>query len=439
MATITRAFSVSPPPRGGPLTAAGPNSSPLGRWAAACFVLLIAALPWTIAPMSIMAIATAVLTLSLWLRRPSPHWPDAPVGRAWLAWALALGLATAFALDPVASAHRLEKAFFPGLIALAAFHTPGLRPGRRAIAVLFVSSAVASVYGTVFFVAHGATFAARSRGAVGHYMTYAGQLLLLVSAAVPVALQAREPSWRWGAAVTAVLGLVALVGTFTRSAWIGLAVSLAVTVAAVRPRWLIGLAALLAVVYVAAPGSYRDRLHSAFDPHHPMNLERTYMWDAGWRMFRDHPLTGVGLEDLHPIYARYRLPLAREAAGHLHSVPVQIAATMGLAGLAAFGWLFVSLLRAAGFGLRPMLRSPSVESGLRLGVLSGLAGFAVAGLFEWNFGDEELLYLLFTLVGLAWAARTWGGGVAAAPAAGTPARAGAMAHVGGTGGGAPGG
>jgi len=36
-----------------------------------------------------------------------------------------------------------------------------------------------------------------------------------------------------------------------------------------------------------------------------------------------------------------------------------------------------------------------------------LAGFIVAGLFEWNFGDEELLYGLYTLVGLAWAARRW--------------------------------
>ena len=54
-----------------------------------------------------------------------------------------------------------------------------------------------------------------------------------------------------------------------------------------------------------------------------------------------------------------------------------------------------------------MLRAPSVEAGLRLGALSGLAGFAVAGLFEWNFGDEELLFLLFTVLGLAWSARRW--------------------------------
>jgi hypothetical protein len=48
-----------------------------------------------------------------------------------------------------------------------------------------------------------------------------------------------------------------------------------------------------------------------------------------------------------------------------------------------------------------------IAAGLRAGVTGLLAGFLVAGLFEWNFGDEELLYPLFTLVGMAWAARSW--------------------------------
>ena len=44
---------------------------------------------------------------------------------------------------------------------------------------------------------------------------------------------------------------------------------------------------------------------------------------------------------------------------------------------------------------------------LRLGVFAALAGFLVAACFEWNFGDEELLYHVYTLAGLAWAARGW--------------------------------
>jgi hypothetical protein len=64
------------------------------------------------------------------------------------------------------------------------------------------------------------------------------------------------------------------------------------------------------------------------------------------------------------------------------------------------------------------MRAPGdgVAVGVRLGVIAALAGFLLAGLFEWNAGDEELLYPLYSLVGIAWAARGWLG----APAEPTP-------------------
>jgi hypothetical protein len=115
----------------------------------------------------------------------------------------------------------------------------------------------------------------------------------------------------------------------------------------------------------------------------------------------------VGLQDLKPIYERYKEPGATEPAGHLHDVFVQILATMGAIGMAAFLWLYSSLIGCAAAGLKPMLKRRGFAAGVRLGVLAALAGFIVAGLFEWNFGDEELLYPLYTLVGLAFVARGW--------------------------------
>ena len=124
-------------------------------------------------------------------------------------------------------------------------------------------------------------------------------------------------------------------------------------------------------------------------------------------MFRDHPITGVGLMDLHTIYVRYKDPAAREPAGHLHSDFVQIAATMGIVGLIAFAFLYGGLFRAASAGLGAQVSRGGIAAGLRLGVSAALIGFLMAGFFEWNFGDEELLDLLYPLVGLAWAARRW--------------------------------
>jgi O-antigen ligase len=123
-------------------------------------------------------------------------------------------------------------------------------------------------------------------------------------------------------------------------------------------------------------------------------------------MFLDHPITGIGLQDLHPAYERYRSAEAREPAGHLHNVVIQIAATMGTLGLLAFAWLYTTLLRMSATGLRRLRAGGGLGPGLQLGVTAALIGFLVAGMFEWNFGDEELLDLLYTLVGLAWASGT---------------------------------
>jgi O-antigen ligase len=381
--------------------------SPLMGAAGAAFLLLMLALPWTIAPMGIATALCATLTLLVWLTRQGPRWRRTPVDGPTLAWFLALCVVSVFAQDPHASWTRVHKGLFPALVGLAAWHAASRRAGSRAIAWLLISASLAALFGFGLWVAKGASYASRARGLVGHYMTFAGQLVLFTSLAAGVAALARTRAWRRGAALAALLGVLALGATFTRSAWLGLVAALAVVLLATRPRWLIGLAVAVALVLGFGPASVRDRALSAFDPHHPTNRERTYMWEAGLAMFRDHPVTGVGLQDLKPLYDRYKPAAARERAGHLHSVPVHLAATTGIVGLLAFVALFASLLFAAARGLRAQLRTGGLAGGVRLGVTAGLVAFLVAGLFEWNLGDEELLYPLFTLVGIAWAARRW--------------------------------
>lgn len=379
----------------------------LDRVAGWSFLVFVAVLPWSIAAMSISVAICAVLTLAVWVRRPG-RWPSTPVTWPTLAWLIAFAISGWFALDRAASLPQIRKALFPLLVPLAATHSLLPRRGRRALAVLLVSATLAALAGLGLYLAKGAGWPARAQGPVDNYMTFGGQLLLCVSLAAGVLILEPARRWRWAAVCAALAGSAALATTFTRSAWIGLTFSLATLLGLARPRWLPVLAAAIAIAIALAPASYRARALSAFDPHHPGNLERTYMWQGGLAMFRDHPITGVGLQDLQPIYERYKPPQAAERAGHMHSVPVQIAASMGLVGLIAFVLLYGSLFVAAGRGLRPMMAAGGVAAGLRASVVAMLVGFLFAGLFEFNFGDEELLYLLYPLVGMAWAAREWG-------------------------------
>jgi O-antigen ligase len=379
----------------------------LARAAEVGFLALAAALPWSIAAMSIAAALCAGLTLADGMASRRLRWARTPVDFPALAWLLALLVAAWFAQDRAASLPRVGKGFLPVLVGLAALHAATRSRGERALAVLLLSAGLAASWGFGVWVAHGASFELRARGPSGHYMTFGGQLLLGVSLAAGIAF-GTTGRWRMAGVASALAGCLALAGTFTRSAWIGLWVSLATMLGLRRPRWLLGLSIAALAVVALAPAAYRTRLLSAFDPRHPTNVERVYMWQAGLRMFADHPVTGVGLQDLHPLYEVYRAKEAREPAGHLHDVFVQIAATMGAVGLGAFLLLYAGLFRAASAGLRDRAGSDGLAAGVSLGVTGALAGFLVAGLFEWNFGDEELLDLLYVLVGLAWATRSWG-------------------------------
>ncbi len=389
------------------MNSAAPRPHALDRAAGIAFLLLVASLPGAIAPMGIATALCGALTLAAMARAGRFTWPATPVNRAAFAWMGALVLASAFSLDPAGSWPRITKGFFPLLVGLAALHARERRAGERALAVYFAASALVAVIGIALWVAHGAGFGSRAQGLTTSYMTFAGQLSLMVPVAFSVAVSEKRPRWRRGAALAGVLALAALAVTFTRSAWIATVVACAVVAGVWSPLAVGGIALVAAALFAFAPGTFGARLRSIFDPHNPWNQQRVLMWGAGLRMFRDHPWTGVGLQDLHRLYDQYRAPEATERVGHMHNIYVQIAANLGLAGLAAFAWLYTSIVRTTTIALRPQLARRGLAAGLRVGVLATLIGFLFAGLFEWNFGDEELLYGLYTLAGLAWAARSW--------------------------------
>ena len=387
-------------------------SDALVRASAVSFLLLAAALPWSVAPMSITLVVCAALTLLVWGVTRS-RWMRTPVDAPALVWILALMVASTFALDPGQSWPRVAKGFLLILVPVAAYHGQDERLARRAIAVLLVSAVAAALFALGRFVLMGPHFPNRVKGAVGHPLTYGGQVMLFASLATAIAIRCRG-RWRAGALCALAIFLPALAGTYTRSAWIGYVAALAVIVAFTRARWLAGVAGGVAAVAMVLPGVYRERALSILDLQNPWNRERLHMWDAGLRMLRDHPWTGVGLQDLHSIYETYKPPGAVEPAGHLHSVYVQVGATMGILGLCALVFLVVGILRASSRAF--LERRAAAKAGapfndfaaaISLGVSAAFAGFLVSGLMEWNLGDEELLDLLCVLVGIAFGAASW--------------------------------
>jgi O-antigen ligase len=122
-------------------------------------------------------------------------------------------------------------------------------------------------------------------------------------------------------------------------------------------------------------------------------------------MIRDHPLTGVGPDQIERIYPQYRVPGAlKETNPHLHNVPIQIAAERGLPALAAWLWFVVAAI-ASLWKLLKRYRHKSLPPA----ALGAMAAMLAAGMSEYNFGDSEFLMLLLVLITLPAASQRDGG------------------------------
>jgi O-antigen ligase len=242
------------------------------------------------------------------------------------------------------------------------------------------------------------TVLARITGFMGHWMTFSGEQLLVWCAAIP-AMVALGRRWLFP------LGMVgmALVLSFTRSVWLG-AIGGFLTVALLLPRkMLVGVVLPVGLVALAASGLIYHRLSMSFEGNFAPDSSRLAMVFTGFEMIQDHPIFGVGPERIGAEFPRYYPgnDLSRFYYGHLHNNILQIAAERGLLCLAAFFWFIFEIYA----GLARMLTTASDE--IRWTVLSAIGaitGFLIAGLFEYNFGDSEVLMLFLFIVSLPYGA-----------------------------------
>ncbi|HXF99486.1 MAG TPA: O-antigen ligase family protein, partial [Bacteroidota bacterium] len=178
----------------------------------------------------------------------------------------------------------------------------------------------------------------------------------------------------------------------------------ALVIAAMRARKIVlPLVAIVAAVVVLASPEMQDRMASIFNPYHPNNVTRLQMWTVGIRIFLDKPIVGVGDIGIEKVWNRYADP-GWEPAGHLHNNMLLWLATLGIVGFVVLVALFVKLwseVRA----IEKNYHNDWFIGSLSLGCLAAMAGFHVNGLFEWNFGDAEIMMLLWSLVGLTFAAK----------------------------------
>ncbi len=377
---------------------------------------------------SLAQAALTALTL-LWLWRL-----HAPEARARAIWPLAGPVAAFSAVSVLSALASAEPAASlsasRGLLLVGALYVTAdaLRDGaaaRRFLTGLSLAVAVGAVVGLVQVgLCPGSTPTEkwpswiyhrcdRARGLFSIYMTLGGVLMLVLLATLPWLLPRT-----WHARRFPLLWLVLLAGlvaTYVRGAWLGFAGGALVVAALVRRgRWLI-VGGLVVLVGLGLLGPYelRQRLGKMADPQEAGLRERIYMWRSGTAMWLERPWLGVGPGLVRREYGRFALPEAyKKRTSHVHNAPLQILVERGMLGFVAWLWLWGAYFWRAGHILRVLSPEAGPDRSLVIGAIAAAAGFLVSGLTEYNWGDAEVVTVLWALMALPFVV---GRGAPAAP------------------------
>lgn len=250
---------------------------------------------------------------------------------------------------------------------------------------------------------------AHSWGTLANPDFLGGYTCLVLPIGVAAAAGAAERRRWWGYAGAATLLYGALLGSQTRSAWAAGAVA-AVILLLYLPRspqvyrrlTALGLAfaAVTAVMMLTQPQiSFSGRAASALDPGDSAMRGRLWIWEHAVPMIMQRPVLGWGFSSVLGHLPGIGTPGYFQVFGQsqvfidvAHNDVLQVAVNMGLAGLAAYLWIWATALRAAHGAARGSASPVGPEAA---GVLAGFIGYFVWLQFLWShIGNANVFWVL---------------------------------------------
>jgi len=366
----------------------------------------------SIAASQILLAAAIAAAMWLWKKRGKAYFSLPPIAWPLLAFCLWTLLTISVSPDVHLALGELKKFF----LYLTVFLVPMLLRGKgSAIWIyrsIFAVAVLSCLKGIAQFIANPYRgLLDRISGFMSQWMTYSGLLMLSLVAlsAFVVCLGWRKHKW----VVPLSLMIIApLILSQTRNAWGGAVVGIVVVILLRRPRAITGLVVLILALYLLSPTSIKQRLRAAFDPNDPNTRNRIELTGTALRLIRDNPWVGVGPKNVGLEALRYRgsHEWPDWMYQHMHNNFLQIAAERGIPGLLIWLW-FMGRLAWDAFrvfrsarGLPSALRDEDNEVLMAsTAALGALAALIAAGVFEYNFGDSEVLTLFLFMTSVPYA------------------------------------
>lgn len=206
--------------------------------------------------------------------------------------------------------------------------------------------------------------------------------------------------WRHRLVLGGVIGLVllALLLTYSRGGWLGLAVAVSAFAILKDRRSIVVLFIIGVIGLMVMPENIMARLMSVTNLADSSTSHRFAVWLNSIRIIKDHWLAGVGTGSgaFLLTYISYLVDKG-DYAPHAHNIYLQLWGELGIVGLVTFMWMLFKMWQS---GLRILNRSQGFYHNLAAGLLGSLTGFMAHSLVEYGLWYYKLAVMFWLLVAL---------------------------------------
>ncbi len=250
----------------------------------------------------------------------------------------------------------------------------------------------------------------RATGTIGHPNNLAYYFEMLLPLNLALLMVEKKKSLKVWYFITFTLGLLGILTTLSRAAWITLPISLPlVFLFLVRKKLfqaqtvIIISAALAFSIFFIYP-NYSMIEKRFFYSDEGSARSRIPMNKAAISIIEQFPVTGVGINNFQKAFSEYDLTggsrIQRSDRHVVHNLYLLVAGELGIPGLLAFLWIFVAVFMVA---LHWATRVNTWQSGVLIGITAGLIAQMIHGLFDPGFkilmNLSTLVYAMFGIVG----------------------------------------
>ena len=348
--------------------------------------------------------------------------------RIWIPLAFFLGgtfLSLVFSPSPTHGLPQVKKmyVFFTLLVVFSTITE--LKTVRRLVLIWSGIAGLVAIFGLVevsarlyqIHLQHGDVYeyyvAHRFTGFMSHVMTFSGEdmvVLLMLASFLFFARDIPKLLLITGAVCAILLGGI-LLAAGARTMWLGVGAAGLWLLRSWKPWTAVAGPITILLFFWLVPGPVHDRFLSLARPRKDLdsNEFRIICIRTGERMIEAHPWLGIGLDETKYHFLDYlppdtRRPLPPGFYQHLHDIYLQYAAERGVPTLLVFLWLLGMILFDCYRAVRKLPEGRSDRRFVLHGGIASVIGLMVAGLFEANLADSEVLTMFLVVVACAYTA-----------------------------------